>query len=505
MLIIYAFGIQQVLSSMFTFGQHSLTLIGLIKDSWLPINFIMIPFLLISLKVGESENEIFKSMDISPKDIILSKLAVMLIIEGIILAANIVLVTVVGAICKASMGYFFYQSTGFIINTILTLVVCNFLGLFIGQVISKNFGDIIGYITVIILFLLLCNFYKLSNVILPLFNIRTFPGSFEVISYDTSYEYHIIFWLILSFTIFITPYVYKYRKIKRNRHFLFKISAIILALILCVGLGIKINSMKPNLYTIGARREFESGKNEFDTFFGNVDCGYYIDKYNMSLKFDNKLKNDCNMEIRINKNGIRSVELGLYEKLNITDIEVDGKKLNFNRNKNNFIAKLSREYNNGDILNMKVAYEGEINTIWLQGKKIFFQRNNVMFLADVFEWYPKLNDSSEKEYKLRIDYSGKNKLYSNLKENNKDGIYNFTGKDKEIFLISGNMTERKYKNFIFIGNEEYVKSNEQCDRVISDIKRENLTNVEKVIFSPIIPGGTKMEKYYDKDYLYSFD
>jgi hypothetical protein len=503
--ILYAFGVQQDLSSMFTFGHHSLLLVGLIKVSWLPINFIMVPLLLLSLKVGESENEIFKSIDISPKEIILSKLSVMSIIDAIILFVTIILAIIVGIICKVSIGYFLYQSIGYITNTTVVLIVCNLLGLFLGQVVSRKFGDIVGFIAVIALFVLLCNFYKVSNNIFPLFNIRTLAGSFDVISYNKSYVFHIIFWLVLCLVLFIIPYVYKYRKNQSSRALIFKSSAIILALITCIGLAIIINSMNLKSYEIGSRREYESGKNKFNTYFSNTDCGYYVDKYDMALKLDNKLQNDCTMEIRINKNGISSIELGLYEKLNINNIEAEGKKLEFNRTKNSFIVKLPREYNSGDIVNMKVAYEGAINTRWLQGEELFFVRNNVLFLADVFEWYPKLNDSLEKNYKLNITYNGKNKLYSNLEEENKDETYKFAGKDKEIFLISGNLAERKYKGYVFVGNEEYVNSNEQCDRVINDIKRKNLTNVEKAIFSPFIPGGTKMEKYYDKDYLDSND
>lgn len=503
--ILCAFGVQQAINSMFTFGQHSLSLVGLIKISWVPINFIMVPLLLLSLKVGKSENEIFNSIDLSPKEIILSKLAVISIIDAIILAATIILTIIVGVICKVSTGYFIYQSMGYIINTALTLMVCNLLGLFLGQVISKKFGDIIGFVAVIALFVILCNFYKLSNVIVPLFNIRTFSGGFDVISYDKSYVFHIIFWMLFSFVLFITPYMYKYRKSKSIRVVIIESSAIILALIICTGLVVNINSMKPKLYEIGPRRDYEPGKNKFDTYLSNSDCGYYIDKYDMILKLDNKLKNDCSMEIRVNKNGINTVELGLYEKLNIVNIESQGKKLDFSRTKNSFIVKLPSEFSSGDIINLKVTYEGKINTKWKQGEELFFLRNNMLFLADVFEWYPKLNDSLEKEYKLSIVYNGKNKLYSNLDEENNYGVYNFSGKDKEIFLVSGNLAERNYKGYLVIGNEEYVNSNEKCDRLIDDIKRKDLTNVKKAIFSPFIPGGTKMEKYYDKDYLDSND
>ena len=60
---LYLFGVIQVISSMKMGGYSFFTLVGLIKVSWLPLNFIMIPVMLLSMKIGESENEIFKILD----------------------------------------------------------------------------------------------------------------------------------------------------------------------------------------------------------------------------------------------------------------------------------------------------------------------------------------------------------------------------------------------------------------------------------------------------------
>ncbi|MCB2353726.1 ABC transporter permease [Clostridium estertheticum] len=501
---LYAFGIQQIISSMKLGDVTFLSVVGLIKDSWLPLNFIMVPILLLCMKIGQSHNDIFEIIDISHRKIMLSKFLTLSIIEGFVLILNIIVLVAFGVICKVSVGYFLYQSIGYIINTIVFLAVCTCVGLVIGQTISKYLGEVIGFISIILVFLILCNFYKISNIIVPLINIRTIPGVFDVISYDKSYLYHNILWLMISFGLLILPYDYKYRKKENRKNTLFQMGVLALSIILCIYLGRSIYLMRPSYYNITSRNEDISAKysdNKDGTFFGEKKCGYYIDKYNMNLDISNKLKNDCEMEVKVNGSGVNSLELGLYEKLDISKIEVQGKKLKFKRTNNSFIVTLPREYKNNEIINMKVSYEGEINTRWVQGEELFYVRNNSFFLADVFEWYPKLNDDRDKEYNINIKYAGKNKIYSNLNEKSKSKQYEFQGKDREVVLISGNISDRTYKGYLFIGNEEYINSNNKCNDVIDYLKTKR-NPINRILLSPFIPEA-KMDKPYEKMFLYS--
>ncbi|MBX4259439.1 ABC transporter permease [Clostridium estertheticum] len=503
---LYAFGIQQTISSMNSGDGIFLSVVGVIKVSWLPLNLIMVPILLLCMKIGQSHNDIFEIIDISHRKIMLSKILTLSIIEGFVLILNIIILVVFGVICKVSIGYFLYQSVGYIINTIVFLMVCTCVGLFIGQTISKYLGEVIGFIFVILVFLILCNFYKTSNIIVPLINIRIIPGVFDVISYDKSYLYHNILWLMISFGLLILPYDYKYRKKENRKNTLFQMGVLALSIILCIYLGRSIYLMRPSYYNITSRNEDILAKysdNKDGTFFGEKKCGYYIDKYNMNLDITNKLKNDCEMEIKINKSGVNSLELGLYEKLDIAKIEVRGKEMKFKRTNHSFIVTLPRKYTNNEIINMKVSYEGEINTSWVQGQKSFYVRNNSFFLADVFEWYPKLNDDTDKEYNINIKYAGKNKIYSNLNEKSKSNQYEFQGKDRDVVLISGNISDRTYKGYLFIGNEEYINNNNKCNDLIDFLKTKN-NPINRILLSPFIPQN-KMDKPYEKMFLYSVD
>ncbi|MBU3173528.1 hypothetical protein [Clostridium estertheticum] len=82
---LYAFGIQQTISSMNSGDGIFLSVVGVIKVSWLPLNLIMVPILILCMKIGQSHNDIFEIIDISHRKIMLSKLLTLSIIEGFVL------------------------------------------------------------------------------------------------------------------------------------------------------------------------------------------------------------------------------------------------------------------------------------------------------------------------------------------------------------------------------------------------------------------------------------
>lgn len=46
-------------------GEYAGGLISFAKSNWLPINFIMIPLLIIDMNIGKSSNEIFDAVNVS--------------------------------------------------------------------------------------------------------------------------------------------------------------------------------------------------------------------------------------------------------------------------------------------------------------------------------------------------------------------------------------------------------------------------------------------------------
>lgn len=506
MAVLYIFGIEQCISAMFTFGEHYLTLVKLIQNSWLPLNFIMIPLMLLSMKIGESDDELFKTMDISLKQTMMGKILTLIIIDIIILALNLGVAIIIALIKKVSIEYFLYQIGGYAVNTIVGLIVWSFLGLLIGEIFSKYGGSVMGFITIIILFVILCNFYKISNHILPVIDIKVITKKFDVIAYDKRYLYHNLFWIIMSSVFFQLILIHRYLQ-ENKRKALLKVKCILLiSIIFCGFLGVNICSMNPKYYDIRLRTDAMNAgdTNNPKTFFGKEDCGYYVDKYNMNLNINDNIENYCSLEIKIYKDNINSLELGLYEELTLSKVEVDNQPVEFERTNHSFIINLPREYKKGETINVNTHYSGKINTVWIQGEEMFFVRNNWMFLGNVFEWYPKLNDSRLKEYNLDIKFTGENKIYSNLDGESTLCQCNLSGKDSEIFLVRGNVKEREYKGYLIIGNEEVISNNQECNGLIDMIENENLKGIKKIVYSPFVPGAIKgkMDKPYEKGYLH---
>ncbi|WP_027631881.1 ABC transporter permease [Clostridium hydrogeniformans] len=505
MAILYIFGIEQCISAMFTFGENSLSLVKLIQNSWLPLNFIMIPLILLSMKVGESDDELFRTMNISIKQTMIGKILTLITIDIVILALNLGVAIVISLLNKVSMEYFLYQILGYMINSVICLIVCNFLGLLIGETLSKYGGSIIGFIVTIISFVILCNFYKTSNEIFPLIDIKVLTNKFNVIAYDSRYLYHNLFWVIISAVFFQLILIHRYWQ-QNKRKALFKLKGtLVISIAFSAFLGVNVYSMSPKYYDIRSRNDVINGRYTNDnneTFFGKEDLGYYVDKYNMDLSINDGIENYCSMKIKIDKDNISSLELGLYKELTLSKVEVDNKAVEFDRTNHSFIINLPREYKKGETINVNTHYYGKVNTVWIKGTQLFFIRNNWMFLGDVFEWYPKLNDSRIKEYTLDIKFTGENKIYSNLDGESALGKCNISGKDRDIFLVRGNVKEREYKGYLIVGNEEEISSNNECDILINVIEKKGLKKIKKIVSSPFVPGSGKLDKPYEKGYLY---
>lgn len=505
--VLYAIGIEQVMTSMFSSHSDFISLVGLIKVSWLPLNFIMLPLMLLSLNVGYSKNDVFDTLDISPGEVLMSKVLAVSVVNGLVLGANLLITVVIGIINRVSIGYFLYETAGYALNTIIFLLVTGSIGLFIGQVLCKRIGVAFSFILIIVLFIVLCNFYKLYNFIIPVINIRMLPGIFDVISYDKVYACHNILWTIISFILLLITYIHLDWRGRNVKLVTSQTAFIAISAIVSIMLIIEIAVNQPTFYDMG-KRSYDDKQQKYiseqiESFFSKADVGYYVEKYKMNMNIDSSVSNDCDIDIRVKGENVKALELGLYKKLKISKVEVDGELSDYHRTSNSFIVKLPKEYKQGELIKLKVAYSGIINTTWVNGEEVFFVRNTAMFLGELFEWYPKLNDLSTKEFSVDINYKGKNKIYSNLNGKGKSGSFKFSGKSNDIFLISGNIAERNYKGYTFIGNEEYINNDNECDMLLTSYPTLKSGKAGRVILAPRIPGGSSVS--YEGAYICNID
>ena len=513
MAILYVLGVALAIYTAIRERKIIFSLSEFIQCSWIPINFVMIPFLIFSMNVGKSNNEIFESIDISSRDKTLSKVFAVGTIGGVLLITNIIIFIVIAIVCKVSIGYFLYNGIGYVINTMVVLIACGAIGLFIGQVISKKIGDVLAFIILIVAFIALCNFYKFRNFIIPIYNTRQFPSAFDIFNYDKTYFYHNILWLILSYMIFKIAFYKEYKREKSKS--LGTLATIGICLGLSVALIINLHSLLPDFLDIGRNISAPLESKEIDirdSFRNEKEKQYYPYKYNMDIDLDTNLKNSCEIEIKILQDKVNSLEFGLFHKLNISHVEIDGSKLNYKRTDKSFIVDLPKEYKNGDIVKLKVDYEGDINTVWgykvgdkwaSQYQQLFYVKKDLLALGGAFDWYPKQNDGRKKEYTLNVRYNSKNKLYSNLQGTYCDTAWKFQGNDKEIVLVSGhNIKEREYKGIVFVGNEEYINSNKVCDVLIRGKERAQNTPLKEGKKFIQVPLDYYIGQCYDSVYIY---
>jgi len=504
-LALYLIGYQQLFSALFNHFEFKGGLVSLIKLSWLPINFIMIPLLIISCNIGASRNEIFNVMDVTPVEKIFGNAMSVLMIDLIFSLINFGIVVVIAVISKVSLSYFWYLFLGHSINTILTLIVVTFIGLLIGEVFGDILLGILSYFVIGVFFIIACSFYKTEASILTLYDIPCFGSNLFLFKYDEFFTYHIVFWSSIIIVAIMLIYI---TECKFTFHRISILPGVIMVpfLIVAVVSFISGQSFKPTHYEFNKEENITCDyiRVPYYSFFGKENGKYHVANYDMDIQLARNFENKCNMDIVITEDGVKELTFGLYGKLNIKEILIEGEKASYTRDNRKFTVRLPKESNKGEKIKLLVNYEGRINTVWSQGTTLFFSENNSSFLADVFEWYPKVNDDSEKNYSIKVTHGSK--LYSNLQTSYEDGLYYLSGSDKEIFLLSGNISERQYKGLSFIGNEEYFKTEKQCENAISLAKACNWgenRGFNRIIYGPFVPSTNKnVQKTYKGVYLH---
>lgn len=497
MIILYIFGIEECLRLMFYDGNWIGGFLPYIRGAYVPLNLVMLPLLFISYKVAKIKFDGKGYRNILEKNKLKVKGIAILIISLMLQLVAIILGIVIAIVSKVDFNYFIYYFGFYFIAVTLFFALTSSLGMFVG-IVSKDKKKL-DYAILIIIFCLLNTFWRSKEDVLALYPFTAYSGNFYFAEYDIKFFSKIVFWIgILVALVLIMTMLSSSNENTRKKFKVFTVGALTLSLISMI----LNSSYKVPIYEMDRKREVVGDFTR--TYYAKSNIGYYISKYNMNLELNDNIKNECSMNVKITKNNIGYIDLGLYNKLYVSEVYGDDKKLEFNQENNKLTIKFDSELNIGDEILVKVLYEGDPDVRWLQGEKMFFVEENTLFLAETFEWYPKLNDFKEKEYEISIDYSGNNKIYTNLEE--KDGVYK--GKDKEIYLVSGRINEKEYKGYRLIGNEENFLTDEQCETIVDLVNKEkkymkNGDSIKDILFVPNMPSVNYI--HYKNGYFYAAD
>lgn len=501
-IVLYLIGYQQVFSAFIRHFNLYGGLVSLIRLSWLPMNFIMIPLLIIASEIGRDRVEVFETLDIKPAEKMLGKAISVLTMAGIFLTINFLVTGGMAIVVKASLPYFLYLMTGHAVNSIITLLALCFTGLLIGESLGHINSGILRFLVILVFFIMICSFYKISSTLLTLYNTPIFGSSFNFFRFDEYFIYHKLFWLATTGAAALGIYVIEY-KISYKRISLAPVAVIVLFLAAAVLSFSKGGEYKPVYYEVIPNTSATTDslrKTPYEVYQAKQNPGYKVSSYYMDMNLSRRFSNKCSMAIFITEDGVKDLTFGLYGKLSIKNVFLAEKPVAFKRDNVSFTVNLPQEMKKGDIVGLNVNYEGVINTVWQQGSTLFFSDNKASFLAETFEWYPKLNDGIEKDYNIRLKHD--NKIYSNLNISKSSEYYKLAGRDKEIFILSGNIAEKNYNGFKLVGNEEYFKEESQCENAIETAQKAPEVSgktrgdsFKTIIYAPFIPSNGRVFTY----------
>ena len=168
MMVLLLFGMQQQLWSLRGAGKFYITVISFLKASWLPINLVYIPILLINEIVGSSNQEIFQVLNTSKLERFMGKFLVGAIINVFVIMTQLVAILIIVAISKAPVGYCVYLISRNIFYMSVGLFCCSSIGLLVGETVSRYSYKIVSYALLVIFFLITNNFYKSPDLFLPI-------------------------------------------------------------------------------------------------------------------------------------------------------------------------------------------------------------------------------------------------------------------------------------------------------------------------------------------------
>ncbi|PPK43928.1 hypothetical protein, partial [Clostridium algidicarnis] len=320
MMILFLFGIQQQLWASRISGAFHLNLITFLKTSWLPINLIYIPILIINEIISSSDQEIFHVLNISKKERFLGKFFTSAVINLAIIIVNVLILVGVAIIAKAPLKYSLYLISMFLLNIFTGLFCCSAIGLLIGETMSKFRYRILSYVLIILFFLGTNNFFKEPNILTPIMKFDPLSSTFELFSLDKLTLYHFMLWNLIGLLAMYLIYNIKDLQFLKFRNKII-LCFLIVAIFSCLFVGSKYN---PDRYFILKDNINENYEKE-----SNLSEGFTIESYNMKLKLKDRIFNDCNMDIIINNKNLNKLNLSLYHSLKVSSINVNEKEVEF--------------------------------------------------------------------------------------------------------------------------------------------------------------------------------
>ncbi|MGL5152333.1 MAG: hypothetical protein ACRC7N_17390 [Clostridium sp.] len=464
-LVLFVFGIQQVVWGNKIGGEFHIDLVTYLKNAWLPINLIYVPLLLIFSDIFTSRFSVIEALPVSKTEIILSKIFSCYIVGGVFYILSLIILILIIILNGLEPSYYLPYILLFSMNFMLSLTFIVGGSLCISRFCKEKFTR---YFISLVLFLLICNFYKEMVMIFPIFYVDMLSSTFELISMNRVFINHIIILAIINVILFLTYFIKGKNKTKT-----ITVLGVLIGVIAI--LIFNTRSYLPREYSI---KEDIISENYIENKY---DDGYLIEKYEMNIDLYEKFSNECTMDIKVKEDS--EITLYLFEGLDISKVTINGKDASYERDFEKLIVKLDG-YKNENI-KLSVKYGGIINTTDLQGSKKYFVNNTSGFLGDFFEWYPKsLNRGNIKEYKIKINTNGENSLYTNL-DRDINGIY--YGLSKEVFILNGSVCETEYKGIKFVGNLEQINSEKKLSalyKIVDGWCNNTLNEKSRVILTP---------------------
>ncbi|MCD3298143.1 hypothetical protein G8T67_15150, partial [Clostridium botulinum C/D] len=336
MLLLFIFGLQQQLWTSRISGEFRLNLVTFLKTFWLPINLIYMPILIINEIIGSSNQEIFEVLNIPKGERFLAKILTSTIINLIIIMINVLIVVAVAIIAKGPFKYSLYLILMYLLNIITALFCYSSIGLLIGETISKFRLRIFSYLLMILFFLITNNFYREPTMVTPIMKIDPLPSTFELFSLDKLTFYHFAFWNLI--TLLILYLLYNIKELQslmlRNKIIL---CFLVVAIFTSYFIGSKYNPERYYIENDNINKNYEKESSLSD--------GFTIENYNMKLKLQDIVSNDCDMTIVVNNSELDKLDLNLYHILKPSSIKINEKETKFKFKDDKLTILLQEKYN----------------------------------------------------------------------------------------------------------------------------------------------------------------
>lgn len=422
------------------------------------IIFSVLGLICIGIYLSNDKNEVIDILNISPAQKLTGNLlTIIFFVLSIVLQPVLIMIFHMLYYNNISIDNFMRLFVDTTITFGIGLTFASIIGLFIGLLFKELTAYILAPIVTLIISPLGTHFFQPMNRFLKFFldilnikiNSAYLENPFTSVILGTKYWFMKFFLITLCILILLITLQIKTKTTKK---------------ILCMILVTSI----VNLCTMyGAYINFPKDINMAQN--STIEESYIkIKKYKMNIEINDTFKNKCTLTVlNTNKNDLNKILLNLDSTFKISKIESKGKQLKFNHNSDILKIDLPVPLKSLAEANLNITYSGKINYIDSLGLNVAFSFKNSCLLLDKISWYPKATFDNEKDFQVTV-HSFKD-IHSNLQlagcHNNE---YKLSGFKKDIFLLSGYLTEIKKDNLLIYVPEEFGISAQ--NRVINFVK-----------------------------------